>query len=124
MIQTDVIESICDNLIQLDSKIRFIGVIDYDGRILVQKQNDKLNVNLSMQDVEVLFTEIALGIRMEKGHDRYFGKENFAISYGSKITSIVFPLHHEFVCVFVSKEADAVKIAFFIFNMLSETRSK
>lgn len=119
MVQTEIIESICDEISQLDSKIVSVKIIDDGGRILAQNKSDKLNDVVSIQELEILFTEIAFGVRMERGYDKHFGKENFVISYGSKIISSIFPLHKEIVCVFVSKEADAVKMALSISNILS-----
>jgi len=108
-IQTDVIESICDEIANLDSKIRFVGIIDTKGRLLAQNKNDKLNTILSIQELETLLAEIALWIRMERDHDEHFGAENFVISYGSKVISIIFPLHKEIVCVFTHNEINVVK---------------
>lgn len=122
MIQIDVIESICDEIADLDSKIRFVGIIDNKGRLLAQNKNNELDVILSMQERDILLAEIAFGIRMERDYDEYFGTENFAISYGSKMISIVLPLHNEIVCVFTLKDIDVTKIAFSISSVLSKTR--
>ncbi len=122
MIQAEIIESICDELAQLDSKIISVKIIDDGGRILAQNKSDKLNDVISIEESEILFTEIAFGVRMERGYDKHFGKENFVISYGSKIVSATFPLHKEIVCVFVPKDTDTVKMALSISNILSRIR--
>lgn len=121
MIQTEIRESICDKIVQLDSKIMFVGIIDDEGKILEENQNGKLNTILSIQELDILFMEIALGMRMEKEHNEHFGEEFFSISYGSKIIPIIFPLRKEIVCVFVSEGTNALKTALSISSVLSKT---
>lgn len=116
-IQTDALESVCDRVLNLDSNIVFVGIIDDKGKLLAQSKKNKTDTRwLGLQD-EVLLMEIALGVRMRREHDRHIGPQDFTISYGPIIT-MIFPLDKEILYIYIEKRSDVLKVAFLIMRLL------
>ncbi len=117
LIQTDMLESICNEIINLDHKIIFAGIIDFKGTVLVQNKKIQWEI-LDPKEQEILLAQIALGNRMKKAYDKYFGAINFTISYSDKLVSIDFPISEEILSVFVQKDLNVFQLAFLISNLI------
>lgn len=112
------LEAFCDDILNLDSKIRFAGIINDKGKLLVENKRKDLKVFIDPKDLEILLMETALGVRMRREHDEQLGPVNFTISYGRNILSIIFPFESEILCVTAEKDLDFFKIPFLIFQLL------
>ena len=112
------LESFCDEILNLDPKIRFAGIINDKGKLLVENKKKGLIVFIDPKDLEILLMETALGVRMRREHDTQLGPINFTISYGRNVISIIFPFEAEILCVTAEKDLDFFKIPFLIFQLL------
>ena len=59
-------DSICQSVMCLDPKIRFVGVINERGKLLAGGLRKGLDSLEDPKDDEMLFTEVALRARMRK----------------------------------------------------------
>ena len=114
------LEAFCDEILNLDPKIRFSGIIDDKGKLLVENRRKEFQVFINPKDLEILLMETALGVRMRRAHDDQLGSVNFTISYGRNIVSIIFPFETEILCVTAEKDIDFFKIPFLIFQLLEK----
>ena len=57
---------ICDSIKNLDSKIRFAGIINERGRVVAGGMKDGIQPLESEREDEMLFMELALRVRMRK----------------------------------------------------------
>jgi hypothetical protein len=112
------LEEFCDQILNLDSKIRFTGIISDKGKLLVGNRRKGLKIFIDPKDLEILIMETALGVRMRREHDEQLGPVNFTISYGRNMLSIIFPLESEILCVTAEKDLDFFKIPFLILRLL------
>jgi hypothetical protein len=112
------LESFCDEILNLNPKIRFAGIISDKGKLLVENKKKGLIVFIDPKDLEILLMETALGVRMRREHDAQLGPVNFTISYGRNVISIIFPFETEILCVTAEKDLDFFKISFLIFQLL------
>jgi hypothetical protein len=112
------LESFCDEILNLDPKIRFAGIINDNGKLLVENKKKGLIVFIDPKDLEILLMETALGVRMRREHDAQLGPVNFTISYGRNVISIIFPFETEILFVTAEKDLDFFKIPFLIFQLL------
>ncbi|MGI0102257.1 MAG: DUF6659 family protein [Nitrosotalea sp.] len=118
--QSDTLESICDEILNLDSKIMFVGIINDKGRLLVENKKEGIEAFGDSKDQEILLMEIALGVRMRREHDSYLGQAKFTISLGDKVTSMSFPLCENILYVFAEKEIDTLKASLLISQLLEK----
>ncbi|MDH2908132.1 MAG: hypothetical protein PXX83_08575 [Candidatus Nitrosotalea sp.] len=114
----EMFESVCNMILDLDSNIRFVGVINNKGRLLTGSMKKGIRTFIGPQDQEMLFMETALGVRMRKEHDSQLGPVNFTVSYGHRMVSMNFPLEDEILCVSAEKKIDLVEIPFLILQLL------
>ena len=114
----EIFEPVCNMILNLDSNIRFVGVMNNKGKLLTASVKKGIRTFITPQDQEMLLMEIALGVRMRKEHDPQLGPVNFTISYGHKMVSMNFPLDDEILCVSAEKKIDLVAIPFLILQLL------
>jgi len=112
------LEALCNEILNLDSKIRFVGIITDNGKLLVENKRKGLKVLITYKDLEILLMETALGVRMRREHDAQLGPVNFTISYGQNMISIIFPFGTEILCITAEKDLDFFKISFLIYQLL------
>lgn len=113
-----VLDSMCDEILDFDPKIRFVGIISDKGKLLAENKRNGMETYVDPKDQEVLLMEIALGVRMRREHDIKLGPVDFTISHGSKIVSMTFPFGNEILCVTAEKKIDALKVAYMILGHL------
>ena len=92
-------ESICDRMIKLDPKIRFVVVITDNGKPLVSRTRRGLVQILDGNDGEVVLTEAALIIRMHREFDGKLGKVNYVIVKREKVAALIFSLGEDLLYV-------------------------
>ena len=112
------LEFFCDKILNLDPKIRFAGIINDKGKLLIENKRKGLKVFIDPKDLEILLMETALGVRMSREHDAQLGPVNFTISYGRNMVSVIFPFETEILCVTAEKDLDFLKIPFLILELL------
>jgi hypothetical protein len=112
------LESFCDEILNLDPKIRFARIINDKGKLLTENKRKGLKVFIDPKDLEILLMETALGVRMRREHDAQLGPVNFTISYGRDMMSMIFPLETEMLYVSAEKDLDFLKIPFLILELL------
>ena len=111
-------EDFCGEILNLDPKIRFTGIINDKGKLLVENKRKGLKVFIDPKDLEILLMETALGVRMRREHDEQLGQVNFTISYARNMITIIFPFENEILCVTTEQDLDFLKIAFLILQLL------
>lgn len=116
---TEDYDSVCDNILKLDSAIRFVGVINGRGKLLAGGLREGLKSLEDPKDDEMLFTEVALRARMRKEFDSQLGKVRFAMSVRDKVIIMSFPIDDdEILYVSANTGLDYNKIPEKILGML------
>lgn len=102
----------------LDAKIRFVGVINERGKLLAGGLKEGLKSLEDPKDDEMLFTEVALRARMRKEFDSQLGKVRFSMSLREKVVIMSFPLaENNILYVSANTSIDYGKIPKLILNM-------
>jgi len=100
------LEQICQEIIDLDSKMRSARFISARGHLTAGGMKDGLlSLEAKKQD-EMMFMELALRVRMRHEFDIEFGIVHFSLSYRDKVIVMSFPLSNDDVLL-VSREKDA-----------------
>ncbi len=102
---------ICDKVKNLDSKIRFTGVINDLGRLVAGGMKEGVEPLESQKEDEVLFMELALKAKMRKEFDKQLGSVNFAMSLREKAIVMSFPIvNSDILYVFADPNVDYQKL--------------
>ena len=96
--------AICNQIMKLDSKIRFAGVINNKGRLVEGGMRDGTPTLSSARDDEMLFMELVLRIKMRQEFDAQLGKVKFAMALREKILEMSFQIDNH--VLFVVSESD------------------
>jgi len=100
------LERICQQILQLDPKMRSARFINSRGHLAAGGMKDGLlSLEAKKQD-EMMFMELALRVRMRHEFDTEFGIVHFSLSYRDKVLVMSFPLSNDDVLL-VSREKDA-----------------
>ena len=99
-------EKLCEMVKEMDSKIRFAGVINERGKLVAGGMKKNITPLESEKDDEMLFMELALRVRMRREFDRQLGKVTFALALREKALAMSFPLNDETLYVYAEKDVD------------------
>ena len=97
---------ICDSIKNLDSKIRFAGIINERGRVVAGGMKDGVQPLESEKEDEMLFMELALRVRMRKEFNKQLGKVKFSMSLREKALAMSFPIGEDALLVYAEPDAD------------------
>ncbi len=112
-------DSTCKKIMDLDPKIRFVGVINERGKLLAGGLREGLKSLEDPKDDEMLFTEVALRARMRKEFDSQLGRVNFAMSVREKVIIMSFPIaDRDILYISANTDLDYGKIPKLILKML------
>ncbi|MGH9998925.1 MAG: DUF6659 family protein [Nitrosopumilaceae archaeon] len=89
------LESICKKVMDLDNKIRFVGIINEKGRLVAGGMRKGVEPLENPKQSEILFMELALRVKMRKEFDGQMGPVKFAMSYREKAVIMSFPIRND-----------------------------
>ena len=101
---------ICDDVKQLNTEIRFVGVINEGGRLVAGgMKKDVIPLEGERED-EILYMELALRVKMRKEFDNQLGPVNFAMSSRVSALAISFPIGDDTLYVVSEPSIDYSKL--------------
>lgn len=100
-------EEICRDVMALDPGIRSAMIINERGHVKAGGMKPGLQPLEKQKKDEMIFTEIALRVRMRRSFDSEFGRVLFSMSYREKVIIMSFPLlNNELMLVSMEKDVD------------------
>jgi len=111
---------LCDGVKNVDSEIRFAGVINSKGRLVAGGMVQKTNPLEDVKKDEMLFMELALRVRMRKEFDEDLGSVEFALSYREKVIIMSFPIKNDVLMVSMERKTPFEKTAFSILKLVEK----
>ncbi|MCH7967331.1 MAG: hypothetical protein IIB02_07980 [Thaumarchaeota archaeon] len=89
---------LCQDVKNLDKKIRFAGVINERGRLVASKMKKDGHM-VNEKDEEMLFMELALRVRMRKDFEDQLGKVKYSMTIRKEHVGMSFPIKTDFLYV-------------------------
>lgn len=96
-------EKICNKILELDPKIRFVGIISELGKLQIGKTRPEVKFLIDDIGQEMLFMEVALRVRMRHEFDISLGPVDFTISQRDKVTVMSLPYKNQVLYVSTEK---------------------
>jgi len=97
---------VCDSVLKIDSKIRFVGVINERGRLVAGGMKENVEPLESEKDDEMIFMELALRVKMRKEFDKQLGCVNFAMASRERALAISVPLGEDILYIVSEPDSD------------------
>lgn len=113
-------ESLCKKVMDLDPKIRFVGIINFKGRLIAGGMQKGIEPLESSKDREMLFMQLALRIKMRKEFDKQFGQVQFAMAYREKCIIMSFTLDDNILYVSTNTSIDFKKTSLNILKIIRQ----
>ena len=104
-------ESICDKVIKIDPRIRFVVAVTDNGRPLTSRTREGLVSMVDEKESEVVLTEAALIARMHRDFDTKLGKVNYVLIERQKIALLIFSLGVDILYVSCDLGSNLSKLA-------------
>src|SRR4029078_3115533 len=90
---------ICIGIFDIDGKIRFVGIIDEMGKLIVGEIKNGLS-SLEKDDVSIrLYLGYAINNVLRRDFDSVFGKVLYTFSEREKITLLTIPMEHNLLLI-------------------------
>jgi len=113
-------ENLCTLIQKIDSKIRFVGVINSKGRLVAGGMAaSKTRLGDRKRD-EMLYMELALRVKMRSEFDDDLGKVKFSMSFREKLIVMSFPMKNDILMVSMERKTLFEKIAFKILKNIEK----
>ncbi|MGI0057158.1 MAG: DUF6659 family protein, partial [Nitrosarchaeum sp.] len=88
-------QKICKTILSIDSKIRFVGVINERGRLVAGGMKENVVPLENEKDDEMIYMELALRVKMRKEFDKQLGRVNFALASREHALAISFLINDD-----------------------------
>ena len=111
-------ESLCTSIQEIDSKIRFAGIINSKGRLIAGGMAPSKTRFGDRKRDEMLYMELALRVKMRSEFDDDLGKVKFSMSFREKLIVMSFPMKNDVLFVSMDKRMSFDKIPFKILKLL------
>ncbi len=112
-------ERICKKVMELDPKIRFVGMINEKGRLIGGGMRNGLKSLEDSKDDEMLYMELVLRAKMRREFDKVLGPVQFAMSYREKVIIMSFPLKDNVLLLSTEKGVNISEIPFQVLKIVS-----
>jgi len=89
------LHKICNDIFALNPNIRFAGVVNRMGTLIVGGMRQSVKSMEGKEDSSKLYLESALRSEMRKDFDKEFGKTIYSFSERENIKVASFPLHND-----------------------------
>jgi len=101
---------VCNGIFEVDEKIRFVGIIDQMGKLVVGDMKKGLT-SLERDDGSIrLYLSYAINNILRRDFDNVFGKVLYTFSEREKIKLLTVPMDNYLLLVSIDKLADHVKL--------------
>jgi hypothetical protein len=101
---------LCNGIFEVDEKIRFVGIIDQMGKLVVGDMKKGLS-SLERDDGSIrLYLSYAINNILRQDFDNVFGKVLYTFSEREKIKLLTIPMDNYLLLVSIDKLSDHVKL--------------
>lgn len=111
-------EKFCKKVMELDSKIRFAGLINERGRLFAGGMREGVKSLEAQKDDEMLYMELVLRAKMRREFDKVLGPVEFAMSYRGKVIIMSFPVSNGVLLISAEKGINFLEIPFEIIKLI------
>ncbi|MGB9003313.1 MAG: DUF6659 family protein [Nitrosotalea sp.] len=118
MIASSDFSKLCEKIMEIDAKIRFVGMINQDGKLVGGGMKRGIRPLGDKKDDESLYCGIVTRAKMRQGFDSVLGQVSFAMSYREKVVIMSFPVKDNLLLLSAEKEIDLSTTPFKVLDIL------
>ena len=118
MIAQNNFNKVCERIMEIDTRIRFVGMINQDGKLVGGGMKSGVKPIGEKKDDESLYCGIVTRAKMRQGFDNVLGRVSFAMSYREKVVIMSFPVKDNLLLLSAEKEIDLSATPFKVLELL------
>jgi hypothetical protein len=111
-------DELCKKVLEIDSRIRFVGLINKMGRLIAGGMKPRLLSLEESRDNEMMYLQLALKVNQRKAFDKVYGPVKFSMAYRDKLIIMSFPVNDYILLISSEKEVDFFKLPFHILEII------
>lgn len=111
-------ENICKEILLLNSYIRFIKIVNSNGKVITSAIKNNIEFFVNGKEEEMLYMEVALRTKMLEDFDPFLGPMNFSVYHRKKVVIMEFPIENATVYVSSEKDIDLNDVPYQILAVL------
>jgi len=111
-------------IIGIDPHIRFVGVINPNGKLSVGSVRKKTTLQVKPTECEILYMEAVLRMKMRQEFDHCLGSVNFCMSHRKNFIITKYPFEKNTIYVSADNTFDFMKTPFEIIKILNKRLEK
>ena len=113
-------KEIIQRIIHLDPHIRFVGIVNSQGKLCVSLKQKNIKLKVPKDECEMLHMEAMLRMRMRQEFDHCLGSVNFCMSHRKNFIITKYPFGNGIVYVSADKNFDFLNTPFKIIKILNK----
>src|ERR687896_1583315 len=102
--------SLCDTIIKLDRKIRFVGVVNNRGEVIEGGFKQGIEPLLNGTDEQQMYIHSLSNLTMLQSYSDRLGMVRYSLTEHEKVTLMTFPLRDGILCLSAMPKANIDKI--------------
>ena len=110
--------NLCKKIMKIDTKIRFVGIVNQDGKLIGGGMKSGIRPIGDKNDDESLYCGIVTRAKMRQKFDDVLGHVSFAMSYREKVVIMSFPVKDNLLLLSAEKEIDLSTTPFKVLDIL------
>lgn len=118
MIVLSNFDKLCDKIMKIDTKIRFTGMVNQDGKLVGGGMRSGIKPLGDKKDDESLYCGIVTRAKMRRGFDDVLGRVSFAMSYREKVVIMSFPVMDNLLLLSAENDIDLSATPFKVLELL------
>ena len=118
MITNSDFNKLCEKIMKIDAKVRFVGIINQNGKLVGGGMKMGISPIGDKNDDESLYCDIVTRAKMRQRFDDVLGRVSFAMSYREKVVIMSFPVKDNLLLLSAEKEIDLSTTPFKVLDLL------
>ncbi len=111
-------KNICNSILDLDDKIRFVGIVNKDGEVIDGGFKKGVEPLLDDKEEQEMYLQSLSNMTFFQSFSKKFGPVDYIITKQKRITMITFPMVKDILCVSIATETNIDRIRDNIVNFL------
>ena len=101
--------NLCQDVKNLDEKIRFAGVINERGKLVASEMKKDGHI-INEKDKEMWFMELALRVRMRRDFEDQLGKVKYSMTVRDEHIGMNFPIKTDFLYIATDPDVNLIEL--------------
>jgi hypothetical protein len=116
--------NLCDRIIKIDRKIRFVGIVNNKGEVIEGGFQQGIEPLLNETEEQQMYVQSLSNLTTLESYNDRLGKVRYSLTEHEKVTLMTFPLDNGILCLSLTPRANINKIRDKVVQVVRKKPSK